>query len=91
MFVGPAFGRGFYGWYGPYWGMSPYGPYFGVPNAGEVKLDTKVKDAQVFINGNFAGTTGELKTMTMQPGNYSIEVRAPGRPPFRREYSCGRR
>ena len=36
-----------------------YGPvttsYY--PNSGEVKLDTKVKDAEVFINGAYAGTT----------------------------------
>jgi hypothetical protein len=80
MFVPYAYG--WHGWYEPYFGMYPYGPYFGVPNAGEVKLDTKVKDAEVFINGNFAGTAGELKTMTMRPGNYNIEIRSPGRAVF---------
>ena len=56
-------GRPYYGWYapfwGPYWGYGAgyYGPYYAQPNAGEVKLDTKVKDAQVFINGSYAGTT----------------------------------
>ena len=80
MLVPYAYGR--YGWYEPYFGMYPYGPYFGVPNAGEVKLETKVKDAEVFINGNFAGTTGALKTMTMRPGNYNIEIRSQGRPAF---------
>ena len=80
VFVGPAFAP--YGWYGPYYGMYPYGPTFGVPNAGQVKLDTKVKDAEVFINGNFAGTVGELKTMTMRSGDYTIEVREQGRTPF---------
>jgi opacity protein-like surface antigen len=83
VFVGPAFAPyGWYGWYGPYYGMYPYGPPFGVPNAGEVKLDTKVKDAEVFIDGSYAGTVGQLKTMTMRSGNYSIEIRAPGRTPF---------
>src|SRR5689334_9877203 len=57
--------RPYYGYYGgfyrPYWG--PYwGPaYYTHPNAGEVKLDTKVKDAQVYINGAYAGTTKENK------------------------------
>ena len=55
-------GPGFYGpgWYNPFWGAywGP-GPYYAYPNAGEVKLDTKVKDAQVFINGSYAGTTKE--------------------------------
>jgi hypothetical protein len=46
------------GWYSPFWGpyWGPYG-YSHYPNSGEVKLDTKVKDAQVFINGAYAGIT----------------------------------
>src|SRR5215471_21326957 len=62
---GPYYG----GWYSPFWG--PYwGSYWGpaycggyYPNSGEVKLDTKVKDAQVFIDGSYAGTTHQNKTM----------------------------
>jgi len=68
-------GRPYYGgWYAPYWG--PYwGPsYYG----GEVKLDTKVKDAQVFINGAYAGTTRQNKSMYLRPGNYNIEIREGG-------------
>ena len=79
VFVGPRyvpFG-GYGGWYGPAYG--PYGPYAVGPNAGQVKLETKVKDAQVFVNGAFAGTAGKLKTMWLRPGNYTIELRAPGR------------
>jgi hypothetical protein len=53
-----------------------------VPNAGQVKLETKVKDAQVFVDGAYAGTSGKLKTMWMRPGTYTIELRAPGRPQF---------
>jgi hypothetical protein len=68
------------GWYGPYWGPYYWGPYwgpysYGYPYAGEVKLDTKVKDAQVFINGSYAGTTKEDKTMHLRPGSYKIEIR----------------
>jgi hypothetical protein len=74
---------GWYGWYGPYWDMYPYWGWYGTPNAGQVKLETHLKDAEVYINGNYAGTVGHLKTMTLTPGNYSIEVRAPGRAPFR--------
>jgi PEGA domain len=86
VFVGPGFGPyGYgYGWYGPY-GMSPYGPYGLAPNAGEVKLDTNIKDADVFINGSYAGTTGQLKTMIMRPGNYNIAIRAAGRVPFQEQ------
>ena len=60
-------------------------PPFGVPNAGEVKLDTNIKDAEVFINGYYAGTVGQLKTMTMRSGNYNLEIRAPGRTPFQQQ------
>ncbi len=82
-----AVGRPYYygGWYssfwGPYWGSywgPGYGGYYAYPNAGEVKLDTKIKDAQVFINGAYAGTTHENKTMHLRPGNYTIEIREAG-------------
>ena len=76
--VGPV---GPYGWYGPYYGPYGYGAY-PVANAGEIKLDTDVKDAEVLINGSYAGTVRKLKTMTMRPGNYDISVRAPGRETF---------
>ena len=80
----PYYGGGFYA---PYWG-SYWGPYWGSfgyyshPNAGEVKLDTKVKDAEVFINGSYAGTTHQNKSMYLRPGSYNIEVRAGGRTAF---------
>jgi hypothetical protein len=79
-------GRPYYGWYSPfwtsYWGPYGYYGYYGYPNAGEVKLDTKVKDAQVFINGAYAGTTHENKTMHLRPGSYDIEIREAGRTQF---------
>ncbi|MGO9258260.1 MAG: PEGA domain-containing protein [Bryobacteraceae bacterium] len=81
VFVGgPVYG-GFYSpFWGPYWGPAyGYGYY---PNSGEVKLDTKVKDAQVFINGAFAGTTHDNRTMHLRPGNYNIEIRENGQVPF---------
>lgn len=79
-------GRPYYGgaFYSPYWG-GYWGPYWGAgyyPNAGEVKLDTKVKDAEVFINGAFAGTTHDNKTMHLRPGNYNIEIREAGQARF---------
>ena len=85
VFVGgPVVYRGWYSpFWGPYWG-SYWGPYgYGYfPNSGEVKLDTKVKDAQVFINGAFAGTTHDNKTMHLRPGSYKIEIRENGQTPF---------
>jgi len=72
---GPAWG---YGW-GPYWGPGYVTAY---PVTGSVKVETKMKDAQVFINGAFAGTVGEVKTMHLRPGTYNISVKAPNAPAF---------
>jgi hypothetical protein len=81
VFVAPRFGLG---WYSPYWGPYPYpyGYYNYVPTTGAVKFDTDVKDAEVYIDGAYAGTVGKLKTMNLRPGAYNIEVRAPGRTQF---------
>jgi len=68
-----------YGTWGGYGGI--YGGY-GTPNAGRVKFDTKVKDAEVFIDGSYAGTVGQLKTITLKTGSYDIEVRSSGRRAF---------
>ena len=82
VFVGSGFApMGYYG-YGPFYGPYPYGAYYGAPNAGQVKLDTHMKDAQVFVDGAYAGTSGKLRTMWMRPGTYTIELRAPGQAQF---------
>lgn len=82
VFVG---GGGFYSpFWGPYWGAPYYGYGYSAyyPNSGEVKLDTKVKDASVFINGAYAGTTHENKTMHLRPGSYTIEIKQGGTTPY---------
>jgi hypothetical protein len=81
---GGYFGGGPYWgpYWGSYWGPGYVGPYYAYPNSGEVKLDTKVKDAEVFINGAFAGTTHDNKTMRLRPGNYDIQIREAGRMQF---------
>jgi PEGA domain len=81
--VGPAFRP--WGWYSPFY-YGPYGfygPYgyaypYAYRNAGEVKINTNVKDAQVFINGSYAGTAKKLKSMWLRPDTYNLEIRAPG-------------
>ena len=86
--VGRPYFGGWYGpgWYSPfwgnYWGPAYGGGYYAYPNSGEVKLDTKVKDAQVFIDGSYAGTTHENKTMHLRPGSYNIEIREAGQTQF---------
>jgi hypothetical protein len=51
-------------------------------NAGTVKIDSKVKDAEVFVNGAYAGTIKDNKTMHLRQGNYTIEVRHAGETTF---------
>ena len=76
-YVGPYWGSPY--WAGPYWGPPPL--YYDV-NAGTVKIDTKVKDAQVYINGALAGSTHDNRTMQLRPGNYRIEIRYAGETRF---------
>ncbi len=84
-FVGVGFG-GFYGpYYAPYWGPAyPYYPgyWYAPPSTGSVKLDTKVKTAEVYVDGAYAGTTAERKTMHLRPGNHKIEIREAGQTHF---------
>ena len=87
---GPAFVGGgptvYGGWYAPYWG--PYwGPSYGFfryydANLGEVKLETKCKTAQVFVNGAYAGTTKNNRSLYLKPGSYAIEIRENGKTAF---------
>jgi hypothetical protein len=85
VFVGGGYWGGPY--WGGYWGPYAYGPYWGpgyyaYPNTGEIRLDTKVKDAQVFINGAFAGDTHDAKKMHLRPGTYDIQIREGGKTQF---------
>lgn len=67
---GPAFYPGFYGYYGPW-----YGPGYYVPYTGEVQISTKHKGDQIFVDGGYAGLTGELKKFPLRPGSHTIELR----------------
>jgi len=79
VFVGgPALGYGFYG-PGPYWGPGYYAAY---NNSGTVKIDSRAKDAEVFVNGAYAGLVKDNHTMHLRQGNYTIEVRHAGEPAF---------
>ncbi len=80
VFVGGGFGYG-PAFYPAYWGPAYYGPVYGYPATGEVKIDTKSKDAQVFVNGAFAGYTKDAKTLHLRPGTYTVEVRGTNNQP----------
>jgi hypothetical protein len=79
-YFGPAYYGPYYGWYGPGWygpgWAAPYAVY-PAPNAGKVKIETKMKDAGVYVDGGYAGTVGQLKTFTLHTGTHNIEVRDP--------------
>jgi hypothetical protein len=75
---------GYYGYYGAGWGPTFYQPYYygyypravvAAPRVGEVKIQTHMKDASVYVDGGFVGRTGKLKNFSLQPGNHDVEVR----------------
>jgi hypothetical protein len=85
---------GYYGYYGyPYWGLGwgwgwgypyAYGPW-GYPYWGgyydpspEVRLEIKPKEAQVYVDGYFAGVVddfdGTFQRLRMRPGNHELTL-----------------
>lgn len=77
VFMRPAYRP--WGFYGPYWGYPYYGDFYGYPvhpHAGQIKFDTKEKDAQVFLDGSYAGTVKELNSAWIREGNHTIELRS---------------
>jgi hypothetical protein len=79
-YYGPFFPYGYY----PYGYWAPYGyPYYYAPYPyppygrplGEVQIKSPEGDAQIFINGSFAGRAHDLKRFYLAPGNYTIEQR----------------
>lgn len=91
-----AFGLGYF-YYDPYtWyprSYSPYGghyfPYsdryfrsgFGF-DVGELRLEVRPRDAQVFVDGAYAGVVddydGAFQALKLEPGTYHITIMAPG-------------
>lgn len=78
VFYNPFFLSPFYSpFYGPYWGSFGY-----APDKGEVRLAANPKDAQVFIDGAYAGTAEHLKDMWLDSGAYDLSVSSPGKETF---------
>ena len=77
LYWSPAWGWGF-GWgYDPgYWG------YYDTAREGRVQIKTNRKDAVVNINGAYAGTAGDLKSIWLEPGTYDFDIRVSGAEPF---------
>ncbi|MEZ5286283.1 MAG: PEGA domain-containing protein [Vicinamibacterales bacterium] len=93
----PFWASGAFGWspmfYAPWslmWSTAGYGPYpwFGSTtfNTGGLRLKMKPRDAQVFIDGAYAGVVDEFdgifQSLRLAPGAHKLEVRMPGFEPL---------
>lgn len=69
-----------FGWYGDFGG---YG--FGYAT-GELRLEVRPRDAEVYVDGYYAGIVddfdGFLQGLRLEEGPYTIELRAPGYEPI---------
>jgi hypothetical protein len=54
------------------------------PGMGEVKLRAESPRTEVYLDGAYAGTAGDLKSMWLEPGKYNLELKADGRTAFSR-------
>ncbi len=52
-----------------------YPPDYMDQTFGYVKLDTKLKDASVYVDGGFADRIEKTKKFALRPGNHDIELR----------------
>jgi hypothetical protein len=93
VIVSPYYYGGFYGagwgwgWYDPFWGAydwgDPYGGYV-IPSmaVGHLRLEATPKDAQVFVDGTYAGVVddfdGHFQHLDLPPGGHHIELKSPG-------------
>ena len=64
----------FFPWAYPYY---PYLTYNVPPNYGQVKVETKRKDASLYIDGGFAARTDQAKKFALRPGDDDIELLDP--------------
>jgi hypothetical protein len=58
----------------PYPRYPDYG-YSTRANMGNVKIDTKIKNGSIYVDGGLAGATGKLKKFSLTAGNHDIELR----------------
>ncbi len=80
---GPWYGLG-YPWYPGYPGYYGYPyPYYGYyDNSGSLRLQVSPREAEVFIDGYFAGTVddfdGVFQRLNVEPGDHNVELYLPG-------------
>jgi hypothetical protein len=52
-----------------------YPPDYMAQNFGYIKIDTKAKDASVYVDGGLADKVEKAKKFALRPGNHDIELR----------------
>ena len=62
------------GWYGYNWGPGWYYPSRQAAT-GEVKIDTHLKNASLYVDGGYVGPIDKFKKFDLTPGNHEIELR----------------
>ena len=92
-----SYGLGYF-YYDPYGWYDPYAVYYPGPNyaggyynsgygfTGEVRLQVKPRDADVYVDGFYAGRVddfdGFLQSLTLEEGPHTIEIVAQGYEPL---------
>jgi hypothetical protein len=71
----PFYGSFYDPFYGGFYHPGYYNGYRQGPRMGQVKLKDAPKGAEVYLDGGYAGLAGDLKSIWLRPGAYSIEVR----------------
>lgn len=80
VFVGPVYRP----WaYNPYYYGPAYGPVWVSPShshrhEGQLKFETKDKDAEVFIDNAYAGTVRQMNSAWLREGSHELSVRDHG-------------
>jgi hypothetical protein len=91
-------------WYNP-WGPYDYGGYYGAPyyyqypiygpgrsyyGMGSVRVEVKPRNAEVFVDGYFAGTVddfdGVFQRLNIEPGEHEIVIYLEGHRPFSQRF-----
>ncbi|MDD5543658.1 MAG: hypothetical protein PHX83_10840 [Acidobacteriia bacterium] len=65
-----------------YGGMSYYNGMLAYGQGGEVRVQTHLKDARVYLNDAYAGDIKHLKSFWLAPGVYEVELRQADQPVF---------
>lgn len=83
----PGLYPGWVGFYDPFWG--PFGPAlaYDVRSAdkGEVHLKDAAPQAEIYIDGAYAGLAKDLRTLWLAPGAYNLEARTANREPVQKK------